>query len=335
MTLTIIVPVYNCIAFLPALGATAADLEGTDWEMILVNDGSTDGSGSICDELAKENPRIRVIHQENGGVSAARNAGLAAATGEFIGFLDADDAIKPDMYRKLIESAHTHSSNMVMGGYEKVAEDSRSPVSIPFGPVVAGTEVRAVAWAMAFWSGWLEGKQLPTLYGSVWPNLYRADLIRKHNLQFPAGIAIGEDLLFNLTYIAHAKTISVVDEPLYEYNVVNSSATRKQNRQLWQRYSILLDAEGPLLREIYGDSPELTYNLHRQCINYAINVGEEQLCIFLDKKEARQAIKALCANRKLRESAAYILKNGRSPKERIQAALLRGGYAGLIYTWLK
>jgi glycosyltransferase involved in cell wall biosynthesis len=334
MILSVIVPVYNCKGFLPALGETAAALEGESWEMILVDDGSTDGSGPVCDDLARSNPRIRVIHKENGGVSTARNAGLDAAAGEYIGFLDADDAAKPHMYRMLIESACTHGSDMVMGGYEKVAADCRSPVSIPFGPVVAGEEIRRIAWAMAFWGGWLEGKQLPTLYGSVWPNLYRADLIRAHDLRFPVGIAIGEDLLFNLAYLAHVKTVSVVNEPLYEYNIANSSATRKQNQQLWQRYSALLDAQGPLLREIYGDSPELNYNLHRQRINYAINVGEEQICVFRDKKEAKRELKALCADPGLRKSAAFLLKNGKTPKERLQAGLIRGGFAGLIRLWL-
>ena len=336
MELSIIVPVYNCIDHLPRLAQTLAALEGDNFEILVVDDGSSDGSGEYCDQIARENCRVRVLHKPNGGVSSARNVGLMAATGEFIGFLDADDAALPDMYTRLLASARLHESDLVMGGYEKVDAQSSTPVSIPLEPLITEKNgIQKVAWSMAFWNAWVAGAFCPSLYGSVWPNLYRRAVMEKYGIRFPEGVAIGEDLLFNLEYLFHVQCISVVNEPLYRYNIATSSATRRQNKTLWQRYSTLLDRVEGLLLSQYGHSPELHYNLHRQRIYYAVNVGEEQLCVFLNGKEAVRALRKLCADPALQKSAGYLVQHGKNMKERIQACLIRGKLAEALLLWLK
>ena len=336
MRLSIIVPVYNCTDFLPQLAVTIAALPGEAYEVILVDDGSTDGSGAFCDEISSKNSHVKVLHKQNGGVSSARNLGLDAASGHYIGFLDADDAVKPYMYERLMESAQKYGSDMVMGGYEKVDGIKRTKIAIPFDEVLdTESEILNIVWSMAFWNAWVDGCYRPTLYGSVWPNLYRKDLIQANQIRFPEGIAIGEDLLFNLEYLSYVKRLSVVNEPLYVYNVANTSATRKQNKNLWQRYCVLMEKEKEMLLRLYGSDNALEYNLHRQRINYAINVGEEQFCVFMEKHEAKRALRELCSDTELRKAAEYILKYGKTAKERFQAALIRGKFAGLIWIWLK
>jgi hypothetical protein len=209
-------------------------------------------------------------------------------------------------------------------------------VSIPLETEIREKAViQKVTWSMAFWNAWAEGEYCSALYGSVWPNLYRRALIEEHNIRFPEGVAIGEDLLFNLAYLSHVKAISVENQPLYRYNIATSSATRRQNKTLWQCYSTLLDRVEALLVSQFGQSPDLIYNLHRQRINYAINVGEEQLCVFLKGREAVQALRQLCADPKLQNSAKYLIKHGKTIKERGQAALIRGKWATAILLWLK
>lgn len=95
--ISIIVPVYNSSKYLRSCIDSILKQSLSDWELILVNDGSTDDSGEICDEYAVKYPAIRVIHKENAGVSEARNTGLVAATGEYVGFVDSDDTIRPEM----------------------------------------------------------------------------------------------------------------------------------------------------------------------------------------------------------------------------------------------
>ena len=101
--LSVIVPVYNVETFLPACIDSILSQTFRDLELILIDDGSPDACGRICDKYAEKDTRVRVIHQENRGVSAARNAGLQIASGEYIGFVDPDDWITPEMYAMLLE----------------------------------------------------------------------------------------------------------------------------------------------------------------------------------------------------------------------------------------
>ena len=103
MKISVIVPVYNCEQYLPALLDSVLAQTYQNFEIILVNDGSRDGSGTICDAYAAQDSRIRVIHQENGGVSRARNRGLELAAGDAVSFIDSDDILEPDMYELLAE----------------------------------------------------------------------------------------------------------------------------------------------------------------------------------------------------------------------------------------
>ena len=101
--ITIIVPVYNIMEYLPRCVHSITAQTYTNLEVILVDDGSTDGTGMLCDELAKEDARILVLHKENGGSSSARNLGLISAKGAYIGFVDSDDYVEPDLYERLLE----------------------------------------------------------------------------------------------------------------------------------------------------------------------------------------------------------------------------------------
>ena len=99
--ITVIVPVYNILDYLPRCVHSITAQTYSHLEIILVDDGSTDGTGELCDRLAEEDGRIRVFHKENGGSSSARNLALEHASGEYVGFVDSDDYISPDMYERL------------------------------------------------------------------------------------------------------------------------------------------------------------------------------------------------------------------------------------------
>ena len=334
MKLSIITPVYNGAATLRHMVESVRRQTLTDWELILVDDGSKDGSPALCDALAKQDDRIRVLHKPNCGVSSARNAGLALAKGEYIGFIDCDDSVKPDMYALLLEAPEQNQCDLVMGGYEKISEQNTEPVSLPHDGVLEGGKIKEILYSMAFWNGYLNGLPLTTLYGSVWPNLYKADLIRTHGIVFPAQISIGEDLLFNLRYLSHVSRAAMVDRPLYEYNIANSSATRKQNRSLWDHYVKLSDCVGRLLTEMFPGDEELIYNLERQYLNYAISIAEEQICVFFQGKAMLRELKKLCADTRLQQATAYVTRHGRSRREQLQALLFRRSMTRAIRFWL-
>src|SRR5690625_1561660 len=123
--ISIIVPVYNLEDLLPRCIDSILAQTYTNFELILVNDGSTDGSGEICKKYASGDSRIKVIHKENGGVASSRNAGLLAASGKYIGFVDNDDYIHPYMFEILYQTAVSHSADIVVCDFLKVDEQER------------------------------------------------------------------------------------------------------------------------------------------------------------------------------------------------------------------
>ncbi len=121
--ISIIVPIYNLESYIPQCIDSILSQSFTNFELILVNDGSTDNSGELCDEYARLDSRVRVIHKENGGIASSRNAGLEVARGEYIGFVDNDDYINKYMFEELFNNAIKHSSDTVVCDYLKVEED--------------------------------------------------------------------------------------------------------------------------------------------------------------------------------------------------------------------
>ena len=118
--ISIIMPVYNAEKYLPAAIESVQKQTLSDFELVLINDGATEGSGAVCDHYASEDSRIRVIHQQNGGICAARNVGLAAAQGDFVGFMDNDDALDPGTLQENYDLLMQHDADWVKFGKTEV-----------------------------------------------------------------------------------------------------------------------------------------------------------------------------------------------------------------------
>lgn len=207
---SVIVPVYNCETYLPrCIDSILAQTEPS-LELILVDDGSRDGSGGICDDYARKDPRVIVIHQNNQGVSHARNAGLEAAQGKFIGFVDADDFIEDDTYRTALDAIG--SLDMVMWDAVTLFDDgSTQPDTIgglPESCVLNKSEMNPTL--------------LSEMAGAVWRCLYRSDLI--HDLRFPVGIKLSEDRVFNMEAMGRAQKLSYLKKGMYIRFVRKGSA---------------------------------------------------------------------------------------------------------------
>lgn len=121
--ITIIVPVYQTKPYLCRCVYSLLKQTWKNLEILLVDDGSTDGSGEICEQLRQEDGRIRVIHQENGGLSCARNAGLREASGRYVGFVDSDDRVEPAMYMELVQAAECHDADLVMCDHKRMLKN--------------------------------------------------------------------------------------------------------------------------------------------------------------------------------------------------------------------
>lgn len=211
--ISIIVPVYNCIHTLERCVHAICAQTMKDWELLLIDDGSTDGSSGLCDRLAVQDPRIRVFHKLNGGVSSARNLGMEQAVGEYVMFCDSDDWVEPDWCESMLREAQEHPDSLPVCNYYR----SR----------VSGESVNCAAACAAL------QKFIPKadffslnrqeLLGIPWNKLYRRELLEETHIRFRPELSLGEDLIFVLDYLeAAAGGLVFINTPLYHY-VLGSS----------------------------------------------------------------------------------------------------------------
>lgn len=217
--ISVIVPVYNMKIYLKRCMKTLIMQTQDNYEIILVDDGSTDGSSEICDEYAKENPDlIRVIHKENGGLSSARNAGIEEATGRYIIFPDPDDWVEPDYLKALVELKKKYKTDLVCTGYSIDYDDNRKIIGLNESTVIMD-QVKA-----------LESLFIPPcMNGFAWNKLYRLDIIKQNKLFFLDNVGTTEDLDFAYRYIKYSR--SVVFAPniaSYHYYQRDGAATHSR-----------------------------------------------------------------------------------------------------------
>ena len=212
--ISVIVPVYRAEAHLPTCLDSILSQTHRELEVLLVDDGSPDGSGAICDAYAKRDDRIVVIHKENGGVSSARNAGLLAATGEWVGFVDADDWIEADMFAYLLRLVEKYNGDMAQCGilYEEGDRVTCRHISHEERLLPAHTK----DYTLADWR---------PLANSTCNKLYRRDMLS--GLFYNENYPIGEDMLFHLEAAKRTGKLCVGTEAKYHYIQHGESACHR------------------------------------------------------------------------------------------------------------
>ena len=213
---SIIIPVYKVEKYLSKCIESIFKQTYFDLELILVDDGSPDKCPEICDTYASKDERVVVIHQKNAGVSAARNAGLEKAKGEYIGFVDPDDWIAPEMYKKMISELESSESDLAICGYEYYDEDyhvdEQRRYKVRFNEVVDQKEI------MNRFSD-----TPPSIRHVVWNKVFRKDLLDKQ--KFKVGLHSSEDVYFLNEYVQKIQRAVIVHQPYYKNLVRQGSAT--------------------------------------------------------------------------------------------------------------
>lgn len=204
MKISVIIPVYNCESFLEACLDSVLNQTYQNFEIILVNDGSGDRSGEICDRYAARDSRIRVIHQENHGVSHARNQGLQLITGDAVSFIDSDDTLEPNMYELLVKVMQEHDADIAHCGYKHIVRDEIRLVH-DTRRIIVQTSEEALE---CFVAGRLFG-------GGLWSKLFRTEVIQ--DLRFREDLKINEDILFNFQAFRKVNKSVFADYALYNY----------------------------------------------------------------------------------------------------------------------
>ena len=203
--ISVIVTAYNIEAYIERGVQSVCNQTYQNLEIIVVDDGSTDTTGRILDELAEKDARIRVIHEENGGPARARNTGIAVAGGNYIGFVDGDDWIDPDMYEKLFSALRDKQADLAVCRYRQVARTATIDGSLDRAVLFEGQEALAA---------YVEEREEFVIQNAAWNKLYRRELLPKP--AFPEGCWY-EDIMFATKVLARAGRCIYLDIALYNY----------------------------------------------------------------------------------------------------------------------
>ena len=214
--LSVVIPVYNTEKYLQRCVDSVLENISVGMEIILVDDGSTDSSPSICDSYSSRFPFVKTVHIKNSGPASAKNRGIEIAQGEYIALTDSDDEVKPDMFVKMLETAKRHNADIVGCNYEERMPDGTIHQFSYSGKTIVLDRQGALEQFL------MKGK----IYTQCWTKIYRRDMIVAHNIRNIEGLKTDEDFIFNIHCLVHASTTCVIDLPLYTYSMLPSSLSK-------------------------------------------------------------------------------------------------------------
>lgn len=279
---SIIVPAYNIKEYLPRCLDSILAQSYPHLEVIVVDDGSSDGTAQVLDRYSEKDSRILAIHKENGGVTAARLHGIAQAQGQWIGFVDGDDLIEPDMYETLLRNAHAHHADISHCGYRMVFP-SRVDWYYNTGRVTVQPGIQGA-------SDLLEGRFVEP---GLWNKLYRRELFAGLDDWMDKSIRINEDLLMNFYLFRRCATAVHQDICPYHYILRKGSAavSRLNEHKLADPLKVQY-----LLWEETGDTPQLRQIVERRLTYQLINtatlpLGSQKELIAPHRRKARKALR--------------------------------------------
>lgn len=264
--ISVIVPVYNMEKYLKRCVDSILQQEYSRLEIILVDDGSTDSSPAMCDAYAEQDPRIKVIHKENGGLSDARNAGLEVAKGAYIGFVDSDDWIKPQMYKSMYEAAKKYQVPLVVCRYAEIFQDRIVDGS--------GHDIVELSREEVLDIYICEHPQYK-IYNSVWSKLFKREIIG--DTRFPKG-RNSEDIVFTTKAFCKAERCVYIDEAFYNYvreregSIMNGFAgdrMLKDEIPFWREHIACIHK----VNEALGKKAE--YYFYRRLAGYYVSLRNE------------------------------------------------------------
>lgn len=234
VSISIIIPVYNVEQYLVRCLDSILNQTYRNWELILVNDGSTDNSGLICNQYVQSDSRIRVIHQPNEGVSAARNKGLDVATGDYISFIDPDDFIEAEMYSMLNDYLSEIKIDIVRFGAYR---DGDVLNWLPFEGYYEGRRLDKEVVLPMIGSDHFGGM---FILGVLWMHLFKRGLLETYNIRFDGRLRRCEDRLFTITTMIHADGILFLRDMFYHYMINDESLSNRYDPIRWQQEQLYL-----------------------------------------------------------------------------------------------
>jgi glycosyltransferase involved in cell wall biosynthesis len=277
--ISVIVPIYKIEMYLHQCIDSILAQSYSNLEIILVDDGSPDNCGKICDDYAEKDNRIKVIHKENGGVSSARNAGLDIATGDYISFVDGDDYVNNNMMEILLDNIISNDTDLVICNYNNVRAGNKIIPNKPYENMLF-ENIKKKKKLFIYYC-----YEAAVIYGP-WNKLYRRELCGRFDIE----VFYGEDRLFVYDYLSRCKKISVINDALYNYQRINiNSATIRYTVDFVNIFSSLIHSLEDFCKKTFSASfnmNELYFNFLkdiegslRHCIEHKLPFKEKLLIV--------------------------------------------------------
>lgn len=323
---SVIVPVYNAEKTLKDCVVSICEQTLKEMEIILVDDGSSDFSDAICDELAKDDNRILVIHKENGGAGEARNTGIKHARGEYIGFVDADDYVGKNNFMNLYVTARLREFDACIGGCTEHSLKNIVEQKHCFAGRVFENKISIME------------EYVPSIIGpdcngencggaSVWRGIYKSSLIKQFDIKFPSeNDCFSEDTIFNIEFMRHADRIIVSDNVQYHYCQQKQSLSSLFRRNMFIGLKNLYSYE----KTLCGWNSSFQERVRRA---FVINIIT---CILLEAssevrfKELRRDVKNYINDEDVSEAIHSIELKGMNLKQRIISVFVRAKFCSII-----
>lgn len=253
--ISIIIPVYNIDnEYLTQCMESVLIQKGADFEVIMVDDGSTNGCSEWCDDWAGKDSRIRVIHKENGGVSSARNTGIKESKGEYLIFLDPDDWWEPDLVEKTYEAVSKNNCDLLFFGlHEEYPNRSKSRTCFEStGDYHQVDELlrRSIMIGLVDYSE----RKIPAIFGGCCNSMIRREMVVSKDIFFPEDMFYGEDLIFIFSLLAIACKVGILDLELYHYRYNYTSITKRFVPQFEKNHEKVICSFNQSTSVLNGDS---------------------------------------------------------------------------------
>lgn len=249
IVLSIIVPVYNAEKYLRKFLSSILGQNFQKYEVVLVNDGSTDNSLNICNEFKRESNKIKVVSKENGGVSSARNKGLEIAQGEYIMFADADDYYTNDAFSIIADSIYERKTDLVCYSYFHVENGQYVPNII----LKEAKVLELSQMIEQYWKLWRAG-----MLTSVWNKVFKKEIIQQNKISFDEKMTFAEDAVFVLDYMKYIKNMFLLDKSLYYYVMHEEQVTMKPHARYFEMLNLYFSKLKRFL-ERFGECKEDYY----------------------------------------------------------------------------
>ncbi len=281
---SVIVAAYNIEEYLPRCLDSLLAQTYSLLEIILVDDGSTDGTAAICDKYSAENENVKVIHRKNGGLSAARNSGLEAVTGDFVGFVDGDDWVEPEMYEAMVNACMETNARIAVCNYREIGEGAED--FCPTGKRLELTMHEAMDLYLSVDAEY-------HIYNSVWSKLFAWEVVK--DLRFVEGKS-SEDIMYTTWALAKAEKCVLLDEAFYNY-VIDRSGSIMNMRLAERRFQDEIPFWKEQIGYLYGlGEQELarkaSYQFYRRLLEYYLDFRKRKM------KEAAKKLAELLKSEK-------------------------------------